>query len=59
MGDQWEAIPNRELLQVQMPEAGPASIFCSLTCHSLPASLTGGIVVSSHHWKLRSIIDEL
>ena len=59
MGDQWEAVPNRELLQVRMPEGEPASSFSSRTCHSLPACLTGGTAVSSHHWELRSVIDEL
>lgn len=49
MRDHWETIPNGELLQVPMPEAGLASIFCFITYHSLPMFLTGGIVVSSNH----------
>lgn len=58
-GDHWEAIPDRELLQVQMPEAGPASFSSFVTCHSLPTFLTGGIVFFLTSLKLRSVINDL
>lgn len=59
IGDHWEAIPNRELLQVQVPEAGPATFFCFVACHSLPTFLTGVIVFFFTSLKLRSIINDL